>query len=137
MGMTRRDAFWLMPALLASAGGAAEKTRLESKVYRFEDLPARTSDGHTGHPVLDGMTHAGCHIELHETTLAPGAMPHPLHHHEHEEMFFIREGTLDVTIAGKTSPLAPGSVAFVASNDEHGIRNVGTEPAQYFVLEIG
>jgi hypothetical protein len=28
-------------------------------------------------------------------------------------------------------------VAFVRSNDEHGVKNVGTTPANYFVVEIG
>ena len=31
-----------------------------------------------------------------------------------------------VTIAGRSANLGPGSVAYVASNEEHGWRNVGT-----------
>jgi quercetin dioxygenase-like cupin family protein len=49
-------------------------------------------------------------------------------------MIFIREGTLEVTISGKSDKLGPGSVAYVASNEEHGWRNVGTTTAHYFVL---
>ncbi|MGO9273531.1 MAG: cupin domain-containing protein [Terriglobia bacterium] len=136
MEISRRDACWLVPALLAAPGYAAEGPNLASKAYRFEDLPVRSSGGNTFRAVLDGMTHAGCHIELHETSLAPGAMPHPPHHHAHEEMFLVREGTLEATIAGTSSRLDPGSVTFVASNDEHGVRNVGAAPALYFVLAI-
>jgi len=33
--------------------------------------------------------------------------------------------------------LGPGSVALAANNDLHGVKNVGTEPAQYFVIAIG
>jgi quercetin dioxygenase-like cupin family protein len=33
--------------------------------------------------------------------------------------------------------LGPGSAAYVASNEVHGWRNVGTTRAQYFVLAIG
>jgi quercetin dioxygenase-like cupin family protein len=64
-------------------------------------------------------------------------MPHPPHHHLHEEMFLIREGTLEVTISGKPRRLDAGSVAFVGSNDEHGIRNAGKSPTVYFVVALG
>ena len=33
--------------------------------------------------------------------------------------------------------MGPGSVGFVHSNDEHGIKNVGTTAATYFVVAIG
>jgi quercetin dioxygenase-like cupin family protein len=52
-------------------------------------------------------------------------------------MIFIREGTLEVTIVGKIQKLGPGSVAYVASNEEHGWKNVGDTPAHYFVLALG
>ena len=66
-----------------------------------------------GRAILEGDTHAGVPIELHETELAPGQMPHPPHHHVHEEMILVREGTMEVTIAGKSAKLGPGSVGFV------------------------
>ena len=81
--------------------------------------------------ILKGKTHKGLTIETHETELAPGMAPHAPHHHVHEEMIFIREGTLEVTITSKSQKLGPGSVAFVASNEEHGWRNVGTTQARY------
>ena len=52
-------------------------------------------------------------------------------------MIFIREGTLEVTISGKSVQLGPGSAALVASNEEHGWRNVGSGRARYFVLALG
>ena len=87
--------------------------------------------------MFDGLTHTGFHIDLHETELAPGMAPHPPHHHEHEEMIMIREGTLAVTIAGKVTTIGPGGVAYVASNQEHGWRNSGTMHAHYFVVALG
>ena len=88
-------------------------------------------------PVLEGQSHTGVAVKLHITELAPGGEPHPPHHHAHEEMLLIREGTLEVTIAGRVSTLGAGSVAFVATNEEHGWRNVGKTRAQYFVLALG
>ena len=88
-------------------------------------------------PVLDGETHDGVRIELHESDLPPGGAPHPPHRHIHEEMILIREGTMEVTIAGRSARLGPGSVAYVASNEEHGWHNAGTTRAHYFVLAVG
>ena len=76
-------------------------------------------------------------VEMHQTELAPGDAPHPPHHHVHEEMMMVREGTIEVTISGKVSALGPGSVAYVASNEEHGWRNVGKTRAHYFVIALG
>jgi quercetin dioxygenase-like cupin family protein len=64
-------------------------------------------------------------------------MPHPAHYHVGEELFLISSGTLEVTIAGKKTVLGPGSAFFVASNVEHGLRNVSATPAQYFAVTLG
>jgi quercetin dioxygenase-like cupin family protein len=42
-----------------------------------------------------------------------------------------------VTIAGRSATLGPGSVAFVASNEQHGWHNVGTTRALYYVFALG
>ena len=121
---------------MASHGLVAEAP-IPSKIARFEDLPIQSGDGHTLRRILEGKTHSGYGVEMHETDLAPGAMPHPAHHHAHEEVFLVREGTLEVTITGRASRLGPGSLAYVASNEEHGIRNPETTHAQYFVIALG
>jgi len=128
----------LLPALLTAAA-KADTSVLPSKCYKFEDLPAKTNPktGMTAREVFRGKTQTGCPLALHISTLPPGQMPHPAHHHVHEEMMLIREGTLQATIAGKTTVAGTGSVIYINSNDEHGLKNVGTGPAQYFVIEIG
>lgn len=135
--LSRRELCLMLPALAASSALVTEETKLPSKAYRFEDLPAHKSAALVSRPVFEGLTHDGYRIAMHESQLAPGGMPHPPHHHKHEEMFMLREGTLEVTIAGKSSQVGPGGVVFVASNEEHGVRNVGKTAAQYFVLELG
>jgi len=52
-------------------------------------------------------------------------------------MVMIREGTMEVTINGKSTRLGPGGVAYLGSNDEHGWKNVGSTTAHYFVIAIG
>lgn len=134
---SRRELCLMLPALAASTANAEEKPALPSKVWRFEDLPAHPSGALISRPVFEGYTHGGFRIAMHESDLAPGGTPHPPHRHLHEEMFMLREGTLEVTLAGKTSRTGPGGVVFVASNQEHGVRNAGSAQARYFVLELG
>lgn len=137
MTCSRRDLCLLVAALAAPKGVAAQKTVLPSKVFPYEDMTIRKNGANEMRPVLSGNLHDGGFVEVHQTRLAPGAMPHPPHHHLHEEMFLIREGTIEVTINGQTTRMGPGSVGFAGSNDEHGVRNIGTTPAEYFVVALG
>lgn len=133
MKISRRDLRFLLPALAMGTGNAQT---LSSKTYRFEDLETKTNPNTKSTAVLEGKTHTGFMIQVHETEVFPGQMPHPPHHHEHEEVTMVREGNLEITVAGKVSHAGPGSVIFVGSNDEHGWKNVGTTPARYFVIEL-
>jgi mannose-6-phosphate isomerase-like protein (cupin superfamily) len=142
MPVTRRDLCSmlpavLIPAILPSEALAAQDDSMPSAVYPFEKLPVRTPNGAEIRAVLKGNLATGESLEVHETTLPPGGMPHPAHHHVHSEMWLVREGTVELTINGTSSRFGPGSVGFVHSNDEHGIKNVGTTPATYFVVAVG
>jgi quercetin dioxygenase-like cupin family protein len=142
MEITRRDQFaLLLPALAAVAAGRAQSAdlpSLKSVTYRFEDLPSKPSGQNISHAIFDGLTHTGFRIEAHETELGPGGQPHPPHHHAHEEMMMIVDGTLDFTVNGKTTRLGPGGLGFAGSNDEHGVKNPSTETrARYFVVAFG
>jgi quercetin dioxygenase-like cupin family protein len=48
----------------------------------------------------------------------------------------VKEGLIEVTINGVTQRAGPGSIFFYASNDEHGMKNVGTTAATYHVVRI-
>jgi quercetin dioxygenase-like cupin family protein len=119
------------------AAQAQAPAPLPSRFYRYEDLPVRANGENRSRAVLNGKTHTGYGIEMHETELAPGLAPHPPHKHVHEELLIVREGTMEVTILKETKTLGPGSVAYIASNEEHGWRNVGTSRARYFVVTMG
>src|SRR3977135_2968608 len=142
MSVTRRELCSMLPAVLIPAiprpgDSAAQENAMPSAVYPFEKLPVRTPNGAQIRDVLKGKLATGESLEVHETTLPPGGMPHPAHHHVHSEMWLIREGTVELTVNGTSYRLGPGSVGFVHSNDEHGIKNVGTTPATYFVVAVG
>lgn len=137
MDYSRRE--WALVPILAAVALEAkgQSAALPSKIYRFEDLPVKTNGPNSTRSVLNGETHTGSPIEMHITDLGPGEAPHPPHHHEHEEMLMIREGTVEVTISGNSAKLGPGSCAYVASNEIHGWRNVGASRASYFVVAFG
>ncbi len=138
---TRREVLVLLSGLVSSPVDLMalpnQEKSLPSATYPFSELPMRTVDGATIRPVLKGKLATAESLEVHETTLPPGAMPHAPHHHVHSEMWLIREGTVQLTINGTSHVIGPGSVGFVHSNDEHGIKNVGTTPATYFVVAVG
>jgi len=74
-------------------------------------------------------------LECHITTLKPGESPHPPHQHPDEEIFFLKEGTVEALVAGKTVRVGPGSIVFQAANQPHTLKNVGDTPATYIVLK--
>jgi mannose-6-phosphate isomerase-like protein (cupin superfamily) len=141
MSATRREVLFLLSGLVSSAveleGLPNQDNSLPSTTYPFSELPVRIADGVAIRPVLKGKLATSESLEVHETTLPPGGMPHAAHHHVHSEMWLIREGTVQLTINGTSHVMGPGSVGFVHSNDEHGIKNVGTTPATYFVVAVG
>ncbi len=73
-------------------------------------------------------------LELHVTTLNPGQASHPPHRHPNEELVIIKEGTVEALVQGEWKRLGPGSVIFNASNQLHGLKNVGDGPATYHVI---
>jgi quercetin dioxygenase-like cupin family protein len=137
MDATRRALLQAIPVLAASSAFASESPALSSFVKPYDELPVKRNGQNETRPILDGLTHSGDHLEVHETTLGPGGSPHPPHQHEHEELFLMMKGTLAVTIAGKTAVIGPGGAAFVHSNELHGVRNPGSDNAQYFVVATG
>jgi len=142
VSITRREMCLLLPGLLPVAAelqAFAQDKSLPSGAFSFDQAPMHVANNNAQvRMMLRGKLATGEGIEVHQTTLPPGGAPTAkTHHHPHSEMWLIREGTIELTVNGKNLRLEPGSVGFVASNEEHGIRNVGTTPAQYFVVAVG
>jgi mannose-6-phosphate isomerase-like protein (cupin superfamily) len=144
--MARRDVTFLLPALAcmttaladAQTNDATAPLTLHSCVFKFDKLPVHNSSGGAAtRAVLNGKLPTGEVVELHETTLMPGQMPHPAHRHVHTEFMLIREGNAEFILDGKSEHAGPGGVAYAASNELHGLKNTGTVPANYFVIAIG
>ncbi len=143
MAVTRRELCSMLPAVLipaivpAEAIAEQDKSAMPSAMFPLDKMPVRTPNNAEIRDVLKGKLATGESLEVHQTTLVPGGAPHPPHRHPHSEMWLIREGTVEITVNGTNYRLGPGSVGFVGSNDEHGIKNVGTTSATYFVVAVG
>ena len=141
MDMTRRSLCSLLPAALPLAVSAQaladQQDALPSATFEFDKLPVEERDHAAVRHIMKGKLATGEAVEVHETTLPPNGYPHAPHHHAHSEMWLIREGTVQLTINGKAQIIGPGGLGFVRSNEEHGIRNVGKGPANYYVVAIG
>jgi mannose-6-phosphate isomerase-like protein (cupin superfamily) len=108
------------------------------RTFSFDKLPAHQSaTGAITRAVARGMTPTGEYVEIHETTLQPGQMPHPPHRHLHTEFALIREGTIEFVMPDRSEQIGPGGVTYCASGELHSVKNVGTVPANYFVVAIG
>ena len=138
--MTSRRSFLSCAVALVAAPFAAadEPAAPQSFAKTFRELAAKKTKTGFSRPIVNGTSATtGYFFEAHQTTLNPGRQPHPPHQHKHDELFLVRSGVVDFTVNGKTHRLGPGSAALAANNDLHGVKNVGKEPARYFVVAIG
>ena len=137
--ISRRRAAALLPALLAAASSAEAAEGLSSVVVNADEAKLRQREGvTTGRLFFEGMTHEKIRVELHETILPPGKMPHAAHRHLREEVVIVKEGKLRVELEGEEpKEVTAGGAVYVASNRMHGWTNSGATTASYFVVEIG
>ena len=151
MDGTRRDLCFALAALgslaatpaAANAEGEADKTSSEphlvhSKLFAFAQLPVvPTANGGESRAVIKGPLATGEYVEVQETMLPAGQMPHPPHRHTHSEFLLIRDGRLEVVSDGEHALVEAGGVVFTASGVLHSLKNVGETPANYFVVAVG
>lgn len=124
---------------LVTAGALTAARRfdpLPSRVYDWNAVAEQATAVGARRAFFRGETAALGELEAHVTTILPGNEPHPPHRHANEELIVVLRGTVGVTIEGETQRIGPGSSVFLAPNDFHGLRNVGDEPASYYVIQM-
>jgi XRE family transcriptional regulator, regulator of sulfur utilization len=107
---------------------------MQSTLFDWSALSASPTGVGQFRNIMRGPTATLDELEMHATTLNPGQMSHPPHQHPNEEVVILQSGELEAFSNGKTQRLGPGSVIFNASNQLHSVKNVGTTPAVYHVI---
>jgi XRE family transcriptional regulator, regulator of sulfur utilization len=137
--ITRRDMVVAFIAVAATAGAFAAMDQapvMGSAVFDWNSIAAKPTAYGAVRSFFSAPTATLKRLEVHVTTLNPGQSPHPPHQHPNEEMIIIQKGTLETLSNGQWKRVGPGSVIFNGSNQLHGLRNVGAEPAVYHVINF-
>ena len=140
--------FRLLPAVVLSllcalasaqsAPAAITNPLAVSRVFRYEEMPVRTfASGVEGRQVFSGTLATGESVAAHESTQPAGTVPSPLHPIQHSEFIVLLEGTVAFEHDGISELAGPGSVVYVAPGTVHHIKNTGSTPARYVVLQVG
>lgn len=138
--ITRRDVIVATIAATVSLGTLLAAQQAEKKpilgptVFDWSQLQDKPTQVGSVRSVVRQPTATLDELEMHITTLKPGIASHEPHRHPNEELIIIREGTVETLSDGVWKRVGPGSIIFNASNSLHGLRNVGTTPAVYHVV---
>ena len=136
---TTRATYWVINLATSVTHTPAEHNAsptLHSAVFDWTKLPVKPSKVGEGRAVLNGSTATLKNLESHITTVNVGEASHAAHRHPDEELILIKEGIVEATINGQSQRAGPGSIFFFASNDLHGMRNVGDTRATYHVIRM-
>jgi quercetin dioxygenase-like cupin family protein len=109
---------------------------LPAKVYHSAEIPYKGDAKKKARRFFYGPEHSGYNLEMHETVLGPGVETHPPHTHGHQEIIILVEGTVQVSMDGRTETVEAGSVIFYEPDRPHNLRNTGTVPCRYYVVEL-
>ena len=127
----RRDVLKMFPlALLGAEAGTLPNSVLDDKRSKLDRQPFGDLriyfDGPTDQ--LKAMT-AGSLL------LKPGMTPHAPHQHPEEEIMVVTEGTGEISVDGKITRVAPGSMMYCAAGKLHGIVNTGGSPLLFYFFK--
>ena len=152
MTWSRREVVAMLPALAAAQAALADQgapalqaaqapqgpqtTALPAKVYHSAEIPYKGDAKKKARRFFYGPEHSGYNLEMHETVLGPGVETHPPHTHSHQEIIILVEGTVQVSMDGRTETVEAGSVIFYEPDRPHNLRNTGTVPCRYYVVEL-
>ncbi len=121
--------------ILSSNVLMAQYDEVRSGIYKWEDLNVRKGDMREGRRLLEGSEFYFEYLEVHATTQEPGAKPAAPHTQQNlEEIIFVKEGTMKMTMNGESKILGAGSLVLIPPLVEQSLENVGNDNLTYFVF---
>src|SRR5215467_4941257 len=107
----------------------ARPSPLQATIVRLDQAQAITPFG-LDMKVLLSTEATGGAISVLMADHKPGEGPPDHVHFSQEEMFFVVEGTYELTVGDQTSTAGPGTIVFIPRNVVHRFKNVGDTTAR-------
>jgi quercetin dioxygenase-like cupin family protein len=122
----------LLPGLLAPAVFSAAAGKLPNLTRSPKD--AKLTKEPFGDLLIyfDGPTEQLKAMTAGSLLLKPGMTPHPPHQHPEEEFLVITEGEGEISVEGKVTKAAAGSMMYCGAGKLHGIVNTGKAPLLFY-----
>jgi mannose-6-phosphate isomerase-like protein (cupin superfamily) len=114
--------------------GSASAVRSSPFIRDWNDMEYKTNANGGRRDIMRQPVYALKELEIHTTQLREGLPSHSSHTHADEEIILVRFGRVEESINGKPFQCGPGSVLFLTNDDDHGIRNVGEGPCEYYAI---
>lgn len=121
--------------LVLSFSAFAQLSPVASGVYKWNDFPVKKSTDRESRAIMEGTSAHFEYLEMHATTQYPGAKPSTAHANEDiEECIIVKEGTMEVTVEGKSTILEKGGVLLLMPQQMHSLQNIGSDNLTYYVM---
>jgi len=114
--------------------GSVNTVKAEPFIKEWNDIEFKVNANGGRRDIMRQPVSALKELEMHTTQLREGLPSHSSHIHADEEIILVRFGRVEETINGKPFQCGPGSVLFLTNDDDHGIRNVGDGPCEYYAI---
>jgi len=131
-GMHRRDVMRTMTAALLPAAVLQAGPKIPNDVFGSGQANLKREPFGDLRIYFDGTTDQLQVMTAGSLVLKPGMTPHAPHQHPEEEFLLVTEGTGEISLEGKVTPVGPGSMMYSAAGKMHGITNTGKTPLTFY-----
>jgi len=130
--MPQRRDILQFAALTALLGNTAKAAKLPNMTFGPEKAKLTKEPFGDLRIYFDGATDQVKSMTAGSLLVKAGMTPHPPHEHPEEEFMVITEGTGEISLDGKITKVAPGSMMYCGAGRLHGIVNTGKTPLLFY-----